>query len=291
MAHRYSPEQRDFIAANIKGRRYAALAELMTERFGITFTTEQIHAYAQNHKLTNGMPSGPLIGERPKLFPEEILNFIRENAEGKTNAELWKLVNATFGTSYTQMQVKQVKQRNHISSGLDGRFQPGQTSHNKGKKGQYAPGSEKGWFRAGHSPHNHLEVGAEVMTTDGYPAVKIAEPNVWKLKHVLVWEAANGPVPEGHAIIFLDQDHTNTNLENLALVSRAELLELNRRELITSNAELTTTGILIARVNCKISKIKRAKKEANKKCRKSRKPSEAPSASTSETREKSHPTN
>lgn len=103
------------------------------------------------------------------------------------------------------------------------------------------------------------------MTTDGYPAVKIAEPNVWKLKHVLVWEAANGPVPEGHAIIFLDQDHTNTNLENLALVSRAELLELNRRELITSNAELTTTGILIARVNCKISKIKRAKKEATKK--------------------------
>ena len=96
MAHRYTPEQRDFIAANIKGRRYAALAELMTERFGITFTTEQIHAYAQNHKLTNGMPSGPLIGERPKLFPEEILNFIRENAEGKTNAELWKLVNATF---------------------------------------------------------------------------------------------------------------------------------------------------------------------------------------------------
>lgn len=99
------------------------------------------------------------------------------------------------------------------------------------------------------------------MTTDGYPAVKIAEPNVWKLKHILVWEEANGPVPEGYAVIFLDRDHTNTKLENLALVTRAELLELNRRELIKTDAELSETGVLIARVNCKISEIKRTKKE------------------------------
>lgn len=257
----YTPEMREFIAANIKGRRYAALAELMSERFGITFTTAQIHAYAQNHGLSNEMPSGTLIGERPLLFPPQILNFIKANAEGKTNAEMQELVNDTFGTDYTLMQVKQVKHRNHISSGLDGRFQKGNPAHNKGKKGYYAPGSEKGWFKKGHTPHDHHEIGTEVMTTDGYPAVKIAEPNVWKLKHILVWEEANGPVPEGYAVIFLDRDHTNTKLENLALVTRAELLELNRRELIKTDAELSETGVLIARVNCKISEIKRTKKE------------------------------
>lgn len=240
MPHRYTQEQRDFIAANIKGRRYSALAELMSERFGIPFTGGQLHAYAQNHDLTNEMPSGPIIGERPRLFPEKILHFIMQNAKGKTNDELQKLVNDTFGTEYTVMQVKQVKQRNHITSGLDGRFQKGNPAH------------------------NHHEIGTEVITTDGYPAVKIAEPNVWKLKHILVWEEANGPVPEGYAVIFLDRDRTNTKLENLALVSRAELLDLNQRGLIKDDAELTTSGILIARINCKISKIKKAKKEANK---------------------------
>ena len=66
MPHRYTQEQRVFIAANIKGRRYSALAELMSERFGIPFTGGQLHAYAQNHDLTNEMPSGPIIGERPR---------------------------------------------------------------------------------------------------------------------------------------------------------------------------------------------------------------------------------
>lgn len=258
----YTSEMREFIAANIKGRRYAALAELMTERFGIAFTTEQLHSYAQNYKLTNDMPSGPLKGERPPLFSEPILNFIKANAEGKTNAEIRQLVNDTFGTDYTLKQVKQVKHRNHISSGLDGRFQKGNPAHNKGKKGYYAPGSEKGWFRKGNTPQTYLPVGSEVMTTDGYPAVKIGDPNVWKMKHIIVWEEAHGPVPKGHAVIFLDRDHTNTKLENLALVTRVELLELNRRELIRDNAELSAAGVLIARVNCKISEIKRAKKEA-----------------------------
>lgn len=219
-----------------------------------------MHAYASNHKLPNGMPAGSLPGERPHLFPDEILNFIRENAAGKTNPELCQFVNDTFGTSYTPAQVRTIKNRNHITSGLDGRFQPGHTSHNKGMKGFSPPGSEKGWFKPGHAPQNHLEVGAEVTTSDGYLAVKIAEPNVWKQKHILVWEAANGPVPEGHAVIFLDRNHKNTNLENLALVTRAELLEMNRRELIKNNAALTASGVLVARVNCKIRKIKKAKK-------------------------------
>ena len=34
----YTPEMKAFIAENIKGRRYAELAKLMSARFGITFT-------------------------------------------------------------------------------------------------------------------------------------------------------------------------------------------------------------------------------------------------------------
>ncbi len=261
MPKRYTPEMKAFIRENIKGRRYTELAELMTAHFGIPFTVGQIHAYASNHHISNELPKGPRVGERPLLFPEPILTFIRENAEGGgSNEELWKLVNATFGTDYTEKQVKQVKQRNHISSGLDGRFKPGTTPPNKGKKGYCAPGCEKGWFQKGHEPNNHLPVGSEVMRTDGYLQVKIAEPNVWKLKHILVWEAANGPVPKGSAILFLDGNHENTSLENLMLITRAELARLNQNGLIRNDAELTKSGVLVARLISEIGKAKKKKK-------------------------------
>ena len=64
---------RDFIVQNISGRRYAELADLMSDRFGEVFTAAQIHAFASNHHLTNGMPTGAMPGECPKLFPDEIV--------------------------------------------------------------------------------------------------------------------------------------------------------------------------------------------------------------------------
>jgi hypothetical protein len=36
--------------------------------------------------------------------------------------------------------------------------------------------------------------------------VKVAEPNVFKLKHRIVWEKANGPIPENHVIAFNNLD-------------------------------------------------------------------------------------
>ena len=255
----YTPEIRAFIEENVKGRRYAALAELVSARFEVAFTASQIHAYAKNHHLSNDMPSGRLAGEEPLLFPDNILTYIRENAKGKTNAELRKLVNDTFGTNYTEMQVKGVKKRNHIRSGLDGRFQPGHLTHNKGKKGYYVPGGEKGWFKKGNTPPNHHEVGTEVMNTDGYLLIKIAEPNVWKLKHILVWEAANGPAPDGSVVLFLDGNHENTALDNLMLITRAELARLNQRGLISSNADLTKSGVMVARLLSAIGKAKKNK--------------------------------
>jgi hypothetical protein len=49
--------------------------------------------------------------------------------------------------------------------------------------------------------------------------------------HLLVWEAANGPVPPGHAITFLPGRRTTDasliTLDALQLVSRAELMRRN----------------------------------------------------------------
>ena len=87
-------------------------------------------------------------------------------------------------------------------------------------------------FKKGHTPHNKgktMPIGKVVMSR-GYSKKKIAnnrDDSDWKLVHVLVWEAAHGPVPAGHVIIFKDHDRRNVALDNLACISRADNMRLN----------------------------------------------------------------
>ena len=152
-----------------------------------------------------------------------------------------------------------------LVNGCDCRFRAGQTAHNKGKKGWHAGEAGKGAvatrFRPGHRPWNCRPVGSErrIKHASGWYAVevKVAEPDVWRYKHVLVWEAAHGPVPPGHAIIFADQNRENYALDNLILVTRGELAVLNKQHLIVADAELTKSGIAVAEVLLKMHERRR----------------------------------
>ena len=193
--------------------------------------------------------------------------FLREFIPGHTYKEIVAEYNKTFDEPITAGRVKGYMANHKINNGLTGRFQKGQIPFNKGKKGWSAPGTEKTRFKKGHLPHNTKPLGYERVTKDGYIEVKIAErPNRqtgeknFRPKHHIVWEAANGPVPKGYIVIFLDGDPLNCALENLALVSRAEHLQLTRRKLRSNVPELTETGVLIARAGVLVNeKIKRKK--------------------------------
>lgn len=51
-------------------------------------------------------------------------------------------------------------------------------------------------------------------------------------KHWLIWKNAYGPIPKGHVVIFGDGNRCNFELNNLILVSRKILSDLNVRNLI-----------------------------------------------------------
>lgn len=80
-------------------------------------------------------------------------------------------------------------------------------------------------FKKGHIPVNHKPVGYERITRDGYVEVKVSEPNKFVLKHRLIWEQANGSIPEGYNVQFRDGNRQNCSLENLYLISRSEQLK------------------------------------------------------------------
>lgn len=77
-------------------------------------------------------------------------------------------------------------------------------------------------------------IGSERDTGKGYVLVKVAEhPRVpqskdnWRMKHVLAYERAHGPVPEGCVVVFADRDHSNFSPGNLVAVPRSLLGLLN----------------------------------------------------------------
>ncbi|MDR0639231.1 MAG: HNH endonuclease [Spirochaetaceae bacterium] len=94
--------------------------------------------------------------------------------------------------------------------------------------------------------------------SNGVCYIKTAQA-VWKKKHIAIWEAANGPVPQGHVVIFADGNKSNFDLDNLLLVSRQEFMIMNHLKLIFPDKEATKAGKLVADL---ILLINRKKREA-----------------------------
>ncbi len=256
---KYSKEVKTFISENVKGMTTKGLVELVNAKFDTDFTESKMRSYKQNHKLKSGIGSGVPAGLPTKLYPEEVRKFILENYVGVGHQAMADLLNKTFGSSYTKGQIGTYYKNHKLDSGLKGYFKKGHTPFNKGMKGLNI-GGEQTQFKPGHRPHNYMPVGSERINGDGYIDIKIADPNKWKGKYIIIWEEANGPVPEGHVVIFADCNKKNVVLDNLILVSRRELAILNNRGLISGDADLTRTGVIIADVVLKIGERKKRKK-------------------------------
>ena len=118
------------------------------------------------------------------------------------------------------------------------RFTPGMTPANKGRRqtdymsAESIAASSRTRFKPGNRPHNRREIGTECTHADGYVYLRIESGCV--LKHRHVWEQAHGPVPEGYVVAFRDGNRQNCELDNLLLISRADLA---RRRLASETPE------------------------------------------------------
>lgn len=244
-----TPMQKEYLIEIAPGKFAEDIALLMNEKFGLQLTAAQIKQYKSRNKIKSGIKG---VRNPAKLFTPEQDQFIRDNNFGHTSIEIANMINDAFGLSIIPEQIKAFRARYKLPScGLTGRFEKGIIPFNKGMK-MPGHGAKQTFFKIGHRPKNALPVGTVMMKADGYIYEKIAEPNKWMPKHVLVWEAANGARPKDTAIIFLDRNRTNFAIENLACVSRAELARLNQNNLIHENAEISKAGVLIAKIMTKV---------------------------------------
>lgn len=113
-------------------------------------------------------------------------------------------------------------------------FKTGHVAWNKGMKGLILGGIEtqfKPGNRSGTAEKLYQPIGTERISKDGYIQRKINDDmpmqRRWRGVHIINWEAINGPLPKGHVLVFKDGNKRNTAVENLDLLSRAELMRRN----------------------------------------------------------------
>lgn len=141
-----------------------------------------------------------------------------------------------------------------------------------GRTGQYEKGNiplptarpkgpNKGSFKKGNRPHTWLPIGTERITKDGYREVKVTDTGVTRVDfvalHRLNWEREHGAIPEGSVVIFRDGDRLNCELDNLLMVTRAELAVMNRMGLNNTPSEMKETARLVAQLRIKVNQVRK----------------------------------
>ena len=202
-------------------------------------------------------------------YSQEEKEFLKEFVPGHSHKEIMEAFNNKFEYQITVSQVKGCIARYKLNTGRTGRFVKGNIPYNKGIHTETRGRMAETQYKKGNLPHNTKPIGYERVTKDGYTEVKVAlrpsKPSCndnFVLKHRLIFEKINGPIPDGHIVIFKDGNKQNFDPSNLAVISHAENVTMLRRKLRKSKKELTETGILIAQAEIAVrNKVKQIQKE------------------------------
>lgn len=262
-----------WLAENVPGRTTREVTVLINqqgfeEKYGMVFTEDIVRGAKSRFHIKSGTPVGNPKGYSSK-YPEGMAEYVESIAWGKSTAELVEAVNQKYGAGTIGIrQMKAYKNNHGINTGLTGRFEPGNIPANKGKKmspetyGKCAPTM----FHKGRESTNRKPVGtisvrnhAERNQQDVYE--KVAEPNIWRLKHILEWEKHNGPVPKGKMIVFADGNPLNTDISNLVMISQSQNAVMNRWGIRGYDKETMETAANVAAMKIRISEKKRRKKK------------------------------
>lgn len=120
-------------------------------------------------------------------------------------------------------------------------FVPGQKPWNKGTHYVAGGRSAETRFKPGRKPEeslNYVPIGSVRISKDGYLERKVSDDQSlyparrWKFVHRLVWEAAHGPIPPGHVIVF----KPGRKSVELACITPDALECISRRELVRRNS-------------------------------------------------------
>lgn len=179
----------------------------------------------------------------PRLYPHKPTAEIAEQL-GRSMAGVYNQARA-MGLRKSEAYMASpaaCRMRRGDDVGTATQFKPGQIPANKGlRRPGWSPGRmAETQFKKGRPPsaaRNYAAIGSHRYSKDGYLERKVTDDQSltptrrWTAVHRLVWEAEHGPIPAGHAVVFLPGRRTRAlkkiTIDALELVSRAELMRRN----------------------------------------------------------------
>lgn len=203
--------------------------------------------------------------KKNNIYTDEQIEFLRTGYRQMHLSDLMLAFNARFGTKKRKSQIKAAPHNRGITSGRNGCFKKGHKPWNAGTKGHGLTCANAKSFKKGNVPVNRMPLSSErIDSKDGYVLIKIAERDPYtgfstryKHKHVHLWEQTYGPVPKGMVVVFRDSDKLNFEPDNLMLISRAELLRLNKNGYKDAPDELKPSVLALSKLEVKTFGIKK----------------------------------
>lgn len=177
---------------------------------------------------------------------------------GRTQWQIYfKVKRLKLKKSPEYMQAQRKEEGERLKKvGAKTRFANGNKTWNKGKTGYM--GANSGSFKKGNVSHNTKPLGSTRRDKDKAIQVKVYEgngnSNYVRLSH-LVWEQHNGKIPKGMVVAFKDRNVDNTSIENLELVTRAEMMKRNHFHRLPQS--LKSIIFVIRKLNKKIRKYEK----------------------------------
>ena len=208
-------------------------------KFGIDYSYSQFLTILKYHGFkTKGSRKGKF---KFKLSDEQV-SWITEQYQTYTAAILLNMFNEKYAHRLTMEQFKNVLAKHEIKSETKFTDKVGyEVNETAFKKGGIHPTA--------------VPVGSELIE-GGYTRVKVAEPNVWKSKHIIVYEQHFGPVKKGEVVRFKYGNKRDFSPENLFKTTLRGHGFLSKYQLLSQPKPVQESLLLLTQVRDKTDEIK-----------------------------------
>lgn len=166
--------------------------------------------------------------------PEQIL-FLKTHGADMSTKELCNALNKQFNTTHSAGSVRTTAKKHGVRKSRE--------------------------YRSANAQAQGAELGASCIV-NGYEYIRVGKGKGfyqnWIRKSRLVWEAEHGVIPEGHMVIFLNNDTLDCRRENLACISKSVAARMSRghgKKLWSSFSQITQTAIKACELDEALNKL------------------------------------
>lgn len=210
----FTKEQDEWIIAHYNDMPLTKLLTMFNEKFAQSRSYDVLKQRCRKTLHLKHYAFGEL-----RVWSDEYDEWLKANIDSHSRKGLTDAFNERFGT---HMSEGSIKVRCNKTLGL--RF-----SDNKERLSKL--------HSDGHAP-----TGNVIVTKQGYCLIK-GEDRKYHPAGKYLYEQANGKMPKGAQIVFLDGDRTNLSLDNIYCVSGKVERELNKRRWRFNDPIMTLTAI------------------------------------------------